>query len=144
MIVSLVLLILSALPFIAGGLFFLVLPIGPDDIPPGVLDQGQLDRAGITVNDLLTLFRVVGGVILAIALLYILFAVFAFRGRNWARIVVTILTVGFALLLVAGLAGGGGAGGVNLVITLAVLAASVGGVVLLFLADSNRYFARPR
>ena len=35
-----------------------------------------------------------------------LFAVLAFRGRNWARVLVTVMTVGFALLLLSGLVAG--------------------------------------
>ena len=38
-----------------------------------------------------------------LALLYLIFAVLAFRGRNWARVMVTVMTIGFALLLLSGL-----------------------------------------
>ena len=58
-----------------------------------------------------------------VALLYMLFAVLAFRGRNWARIMVTVMTIGFALLLLSGLvtgtAGDSGWLGVLLVIVAA-------------------------
>ncbi|WP_214407186.1 hypothetical protein [Pseudonocardia lacus] len=145
MVLSLVLLVLSALPFLAGGLVFLVVPIQVQeivDLLPTIDPTGQLAAAGITPEQILSIIRGAGGVVAAIAALYILFAVLAFTGRNWARIVVAVLTVGFGLLLLAGLVQGAGAGGSGL--SIAVLAASVVGTVLLFLAPAQQYFASRR
>ena len=79
-----------------------------------------------------------------VALLYVLFAVLAFRGRNWARVMVTVMTVGFTLLLLSGLVTGaaGDAG-------LAGRAAGdrrcccVGGTVLMYLPASAAVLREP-
>ena len=60
-------------------------------------------EAGVTPELLVSVMRVVGGLMAGLALLYVVFAVLAFRGRNWARILVTVMTVGFTLLLLSGL-----------------------------------------
>lgn len=138
------LLILSTLPFIAVGLILLLVPINAESLPPGLLDDPRLVQAGATPDLLISVFRVFGGVFLVLALLYVLFAVLAFQGRNWARIVLTILTVAFALVLIVGLVGGAGSDVPSLLSLLGIIVASVGGVVLLFLRDANQYYARPR
>ena len=143
MVLSLVLLILSALPFLAFGAVLLLLPIDANTIPQ-VDIQGQLAEAGITIETLVSVLRVFGAIALVLALLYVTFAVLAFLGRNWARIVLTIMTAGFALLLLAGVAGGGASDPSSLTFLLLVLAAAVGGTVILFLPDANRFFAGPR
>ena len=143
MVLGLVLMILASVPFLFGGLVGLLTPIDASAIPPGVLDDPQLVAAGATPELLISLVRVVAGVVVVIALVYLLFAVLAFRGRNWARILVTVLSVGFVLLLAASLAGGTTSGGLlGFVGFMAV--AVVGGVVVLFLPDSNRFFSAPR
>ena len=145
MVLSLVLLALSALPFLAGGLVFLVVPIEVQeivDLRPTIDPSGQLAAAGITPEQILSIIRAAGGIVAALAAVFVLFAVLAFTGRNWARILVTVLTVGFALLLLAGVVQGAGAGGSGL--SIAVLLASVAGVVLMFVPASQQYFARRR
>jgi len=90
------------------------------------LSEAQLDQAA-------TLVIIVGLVIsAAFALLYLLFAVKLRAGRNWARIVLTVLT---ALQLISIIFSTN-----TLVGYLSVLAAVVG-VVLSFTTPSNEYIA---
>jgi hypothetical protein len=141
--VALVLLILSALPFLLVAVLAATL-LNAADLPPEIYSDPRIIAQGIT-PELLVRFATVFGIFIAVlALVYILFAVQAFRGRNWARIMVAVMTTGFTLLLLLGLFGGttGDTGGV--VFMLIILAASVGGTVLLFLPASARYFANPR
>jgi len=145
MIGSLVLLVLAALPFLIGGLVFLAVPIDVQEIAallPSIDPTGQLAAAGITPEQLLSIIRTAGGVVALFAAIYVLFVVLAFLGRNWARILVAVLTTGFALLLLAGIVQGGGAGGQGL--SIAVLVASVAGVALMFAPASQQYFASRR
>jgi hypothetical protein len=143
MVLGLVLMILASVPFVFGGLVGLLAPLDGSTIPPGVLDDPQLVAAGATPELLVSLVRVVAGVFVVVALVYVLFAVLAFRGRNWARILVTVLSVGFILLLVASLVGGTTSGGLLGFVAFVVVAV-VAGVVILFLPDSKLFFAAPR
>jgi hypothetical protein len=136
MIVSLVLLILSTLPFLAVGAALLAVPL--DQLLPPQAGLEELEGAEQVQSVMAVIF-------LFPALLYILFAVLAFLGHNWARIVLTIMTVGFALLMLLSvvftLIGGDF---VNAVFPLVVLAMIVGGTVIMFLPDSSRWFQRAR
>jgi hypothetical protein len=128
MVLGLVLMTLAALPFLLTGVYGLV-TITATGIAGGLSDLEQ---------QLVLLL----GLVVAFALGYLLFAVMAFRGRNWARILVTVLNVGFVLLLIGRLPWGNfgllGLPGLFLIVAL------VSGVVILFLPDANRYFSRPR
>ncbi|GAA3684029.1 hypothetical protein GCM10022267_83580 [Lentzea roselyniae] len=96
-------------------------------------DAGQFSEAQL--DTLVTTSLIVGVVIaLVLAGLFVLFAFKARAGRNWARIILTILTVLGVLALAIG--GFSVAGVVSTVMT--VVAA-----VLLFLPASNQYFAAP-
>ncbi|MCO1656760.1 hypothetical protein [Pseudonocardia humida] len=146
LVLSLVLLVLSALPFLIGGLVFLVVAIDVQEIVallPTIDPNGQLAAAGITPEQILDIVRTAGGIVAAMAAIYVLFAVLAFTGRNWARIVVAVLTTGFGLLLLAGLVQGASAGSGS-GLSMAVLAASVAGTVLMFVPASQQYFASRR
>jgi hypothetical protein len=144
MVLSVVLLILSALPFLAGGALLLMLPLDLSAIPPEFgLDQ-QLAEAGLTPEMFVSGIRAVAGFILVLALLYVLFAVLAFLGRNWARITLTIMTVGFTLLMLSGTLSGAAGDTGSMVILLAIVAASVGGTIILFLPEPGRYFSGAR
>ncbi|MEU0797459.1 hypothetical protein ABZ342_45975 [Amycolatopsis sp. NPDC005961] len=92
----------------------------------GGLTETQIDQA---VN-----IAMITAVVIAvvIAALYLLFAFKLRAGRNWARIVLTVLT---ALQLISLLVGQS-----TIVAYFGVLAAAVG-VVLSFMAPSNAYFA---
>ena len=84
----------------------MVLAIGVERAPAGDPGRPALAEAGVTPDLLVSAVRVAGGLMAVLALLYVIFAVLAFRGRNWARILVTVMTVGFALLLLSGLVTG--------------------------------------
>jgi len=121
-------------------------------IPPEVLSRSQ--TRGVDTAELLrvlaTYVTVVGGVVGAVALLFLLFAGFAFAGRGWARVVVTLMTVPFALLSVLWLVVGFGAESSvvdpgPLAFAAGVLAGpgllAVLAAVLLFTPAANRFFA---
>ncbi|MHA6792557.1 hypothetical protein ACVGVM_03405 [Pseudonocardia bannensis] len=143
MILSLVLLLLSALPFLATGAVLLAVPINLDGLPPELNVDQALADAGVSAEQLVSAFRVGAGIVLLLALLYVVFAILAFLGRNWARIVLTIMTVAFAMVLLLGVLTTG-TDAASLGILLGILVASVGGTVLLFLAPSNQFFNAAR
>lgn len=142
MVLALVLMVLAALPFLVGGVAGLA-TITAADIPAEVLNDARVVQAGGTPELILQAVQLLLGIMIVVALVYLLLAVLAFRGRNWARIVIAVLTVGFVLLLAAGLVSGGAAGGVVGFVAF-LLVATIGGAVILFLPDSNRFFSRPR
>ncbi|MDT8915152.1 hypothetical protein [Amycolatopsis sp. PS_44_ISF1] len=90
------------------------------------LTDAQIDQA-VTIG-------IVAGAVVAIvfALLHLLFAFKLRAGRNWARIVLTVLTVLQVLSLLVGQG--------SIVGYLSAVVAVIG-VVLSFLPESNRYFA---
>jgi hypothetical protein len=142
MVLALVLLILSSLPFLLSGAGLLALPLESGAIPPEV--EQQLQQAGFTPEMAISALRVVAVIILVLALLYVLFAVLAFLGRNWARIVLTIMTVGFTLMLLAGTFTGAAGDTGSLVVLLVIVALSVGGTVIMFLPEPSRWFGSAR
>ncbi|MGW4485301.1 hypothetical protein ACWEOE_15865 [Amycolatopsis sp. NPDC004368] len=94
------------------------------------LSEAQLDQAA-------NIALVIGVVIaVVIALLYLLFAVKLRAGRNWARIVLTVLT---ALQVLSLLRSDGGTW-----LSYVSAVAAVIGVVFSFLGDSNAYIAAGR
>ena len=139
---ALVLLILSTLPFLAVGLL-MVAAVGTDMLPPEILNDPRFAEAQLTPELLVTAMRVGGAIMAAVALLYILFAVLAFRGRNWARVMVTVMTVGFTLLLLSGLLTGAAGDMGSLGVLLVIVLLCVGGTVLMYLPASARFFANP-
>lgn len=141
MTAALVLLVLSSLPFVALGAALLVVPINLDALPAG-FDQQRL-QAGITVPQVMTTIRIVGVVVLVIALLYVLFAVLAFLGRGWARVVVTVLTVIFGIILLLGLVGSGG-DPASVIVVAAILVAIVAGTGAMYVEASSRFVAAAR
>jgi hypothetical protein len=138
MVLALVLLILSTIPALLTGLALVLAPeqavqlLTPQDLAQ--FEQAQVAPA--------TALALGGWISLIGVLLFVLFAVLAFTGRNWARIVVAIMTAGFALLMVAvfGLTGGTSDG----IVALLMVGASIAGTVILFLPATNRYFASAR
>ena len=142
MVLSLVLLILSALPFLAAGVLLLAAPLSADTIPPGY--EQQLAQAGLTPEMAVSALRGVAAVILVVALLYVLFAVLTFMGRSWARIILTIMTVGFTLLLLVSTFTGAAGDMGSLVFLLLVVATSVGGTIITFLPEPSRWFRSAR
>jgi hypothetical protein len=143
MVLSLVLMIVAALPFVVFGAVLLLIPLNAANIPSEVLNSPRLQQAGATPELLITAMRLVGGVVLAVAVLYLLFGILAFAGRNWARIITTVLTVGFALPLVLGLVAGGGAID-TISISGGLLVMIVAAVVILFSPRANAWYAYRR
>jgi hypothetical protein len=143
LVVGLLLEILAALPFLFLGAFFLFAPLTANNVPPELLNSPRLQQAGATADLIISAMRLIGGIVLAFAVLYLLFGILAFAGRNWSRIILTVLTVGFALLLVAGLVASGGAvdtmsvSGVLLILVL-------GAVAILFSPGANAWYASRR
>lgn len=139
MVLGLVLLVLAALPFLVFGVVFLV---GSDLIPPNILDNPQLRDAGVTdIGVLVAAIRLLGGVFTVLALLYVLFAVLAFTGRNWARILVAVMTAGFSAVLLLGLVSGAGADPASAATLLVPVLLAVGGLVTWFVPQANRWYA---
>jgi hypothetical protein len=143
LVLALIMMLLPTLLFLALGLLFLVIPMSTATLPPELTNNPQLVQAGATPDLLVSLVRAVGGVVLVAALLYGLFAILAFLGRNWARILVTVMSVGFALLLLTGLVQSGG-GTDNLVVAVPLVVLMIGAVVLMFLPAANTWYSRRR
>lgn len=142
MVLALVLMVLAALPFLVGGVAGMF-TITANDIPAQVLTDARVVQAGGTPALILQALQLLLGFMVVVAVVYLLFGVLAFRGRNWARILVTVLTVAFVLLLATILVGGGSTGGA-LIVLIVVAVATIGGAVILYLPDSNRFFSQPR
>lgn len=99
------------------------------------LDKAQTNGADVnpnTLTDAAITFGIVWAIITLIfwALVFVLFATFMRRGRNWARIVLTILTVVSLLNL----------GGLYFIGGLQVIAAIVA-TILIWLKPASQYFA---
>jgi hypothetical protein len=139
MILALVLLILSTLPSIVAGVLIMLAPAELVSVAGTPEQLDQLRAAGV---DPASVVAVGGGIALALALLYVVFAVLAFTGRNWARIVLAIMTAGFALMTLA--TGVTGLQSAELVFLLLMVGASIVGTVILFLPEPSRYITRPR
>ncbi len=141
-VVGLVLLLLAALPFLAFGLLFLLVPLGPDVLPPTILDNPQLRDAGITdIGVLVSAVRFLGGLFAVLALVYAVFVVIGFTGRNWARILVAVMSAGFAAFLLLGLVSGGAGDPASALILLVPVLLVVGGIATWFVPQANRWYA---
>lgn len=139
---ALVLLLVSALPYLLVG--FLALAAAGEvaaAVPPDQL--AQLQQLGV---DLEQVVRTVGVVILAVALLFVLLAVFAWTGRGWARALLTAMTAGFALMVVGSIAAASAQGVAvdvaNLVVLAGPLVLAIVGLVLMFGAAARAWFSR--
>ncbi|MEJ3652398.1 hypothetical protein WEH80_05285 [Actinomycetes bacterium KLBMP 9759] len=148
MIVALVLMILSALPFLGfGALIMIGSSAFTSQIPPGQAEQ--IASAGLSPT---AAFLTLGAILAVPALLYLIFAVIAFTGSAAGRILVTILTVIFVLLLgffvvAAFFSVGGAVGSLNVgpvLIAVVPLVMAIVAVVLLFRPESSRFIASRR
>jgi hypothetical protein len=145
MIVALVLLILSAVPFVLGGLAFITAPSDASQLPPELAPPpGFLEENNLTAQQYIDFVKIVGGFVLAVALVYVLFAILAFTKRNWARIILTVMTVGFAIMMLGMMLIGLGSVPNALVASLLIVAASVGGTIIMFLPGSSSWFRSRR
>jgi hypothetical protein len=137
---ALVVLVLSALPFLVFGVAGLFVPITQDMFPPELGLDALLTQYNVSFAEFLQAVRLIVGLVAVLALAYIGCAVAAFLGSRGGRIGVTVLTVIFVGFLLLNVVGAGSATAVVLVpALLAVL-----GVVLLFLRPSADWFASRR
>jgi hypothetical protein len=141
LVVAPLLMFLASLPFLFFGGFLLLAPL--DGLVQGVLSSPRMQEAGATANLVVSAVRILGGVLLAVSVLYLLFGLLAFAGRSWARVVAAVFTVGFALLLMAGLVASGGAlDTITLASVLLVLI--LGAVAILFSPGASAWYAARR
>ena len=141
LVVAAVLMVLAALPFVLFGVLFLAAPV--DALAQEVLASPTMQQAGATQALVVSAMRMLGGVILAVAVLYLVFGFLAFAGRNWARIAVAVLTVGFAFLLIAALVASGGAVD-TIALAVGLLALILGAAAILFSPGVNAWYAARR
>jgi hypothetical protein len=146
LVLALVLQIVAALPFLFFGVAFLVVPLNGSALT-STLTQLQNDPrfAGtdITPDLLLSLVRTLGVILLVAALAYLLLAVLSFAGRNWARILVAVVSAGFVLALVGLLVAAGGAADTLLVFAVLIVLL-VASVVIAFLPAANAWYTHRR
>jgi hypothetical protein len=143
MVLGLIMMLLSTIPFVLVGVAALVLQANADAVVSQVLNNPAFANAGVTAQSILSFLKIVGAIIAVIGLLYAVFAVLGFLGKNWARIVAAIMSALFGIFLVF-VAIGSSSDASSLIFVLALLVLCVGGVVTYFLRDSNSYFAAVR
>ena len=145
---ALVLLVLSALPYLLFGLVvLLVADQSAGALPPD--DLAELQRLGV---DPAQLVRTSGTVMLVVAGIFLLLAVLAWTGRGWARGLVAAMTVGFVLIVLAMVvlvmtaAGSQGLPVDNAALLLLALPAvlALAGVALMLGPAARQWFSRPR
>lgn len=143
MVLSLVLLLVSAFPYLFVGVAALLVPLSEETFPPELLDNPQVAEAGLTPEVLVSLVRGVGVFLLVLALLFMLFAVLAFVGQNWARILVTVMTAGFTLFALYIALSGGAADPIGLAVLVGPTLLALIGAGLMFAPDPRAWFAAP-
>lgn len=141
LVVAAVLMVLAALPFVLFGVLFLAAPV--DALAQEVLASPTMQQAGATQALVVSAMRMLGGVLLAVAVLYLVFGFLAFAGRNWARIAAAVLTVGFAFLLIAALVASGGAVD-TIALAVGLLVLILGAAAILFSPGVNAWYAARR
>ena len=141
LVVAPLMMFLASLPFLFFGVFFLLAPL--DGLVQEVLASPRMQEAGATAGLVVSAVRILGGILLAVSVLYLLSGFLAFAGRGWARIVTAVFTVGFALLLMAALVMSGGAiDTITLACVLLVLI--LGAVAILFSPGASAWYAARR
>ncbi|MGE3285302.1 MAG: hypothetical protein AB7J32_04250 [Pseudonocardia sp.] len=154
MVVALLLHILAALPFLGGAALVVLAGASIQSMVPAEQLAEFQQLTGVNPVTVLYGIAIFVGVV---ALLFVLLAFVTFAGRNWARILGTLMTVVFVLItgfvVFLGLAGGVAvdpslSGGGQLVAGLAVVAApglfALIGTILNFTPGANRFFAARR
>jgi hypothetical protein len=144
---ALLLVVVSAVPYLFGGL---VAVAGAGQAAAALTPENiaQLEQLGVSVAQFTQVVRVTGVLLLAFALAYVLLGVLAWTGRRWARGLLAATTVGFALMaavfvLVAG-SQGLAEGGVSVLVLALPLAVALAGVGLMFGGAARDWFARRR
>jgi hypothetical protein len=136
-----VLMVLAALPFLLFGALFVAASL--DAIAQELVAGPDMQAAGATTELVVSAMRTLGAVILVVALLYLVFGFLAFAGRNWARITVAVLTVGFVFLLLAALVVSGGAVD-TITLACGLLVLILGAVAILFSPRVSAWYAARR
>jgi hypothetical protein len=144
---ALLLVVVSAVPYLFGGLVAVAgagqaaAALSPENI-------AQLGQLGISVEQFTQVMQLTGGLLLAVGLAYVLLGVLAWTGRRWARGLLGATTVGFVLMAVAFVlvAGSHGLaeGGVSVLVLAIPLAVALAGVGLMFGGAARDWFARRR
>lgn len=152
---ALLLHLVSAVPFLGGAAFVLLSGVTIQGmIPPETLAEFE-SVTGIAVSSLFALVFGLAIFVGAVALLFVLFSILAVARRNWARLLVAIMTVPFVLLAALGAFGVFAASAQDpdvaadptaVSLTLAFVAGpgllALIGTILMFLPGANRFFAR--
>ncbi|MEV0703902.1 hypothetical protein AB0I53_39125 [Saccharopolyspora sp. NPDC050389] len=106
--------------------------------------QGQpltMEQAHSIYNAVLVMLVVI---VAAIAALWIMFLFFMRRGRNWARIVITVVGAVWILLTIPSVGGGGMGSVLATLLSVLQLLAVAATIVFAYLAPSNQYFQHGR
>jgi hypothetical protein len=141
LIVAPLLMLVASLPFLFFGGFFLLAPL--DGLVQELLSSPRMQQAGASADLVILAGRILGGIMVAVAVLYLLSGFLAFAGRNWARIVTAVFTVGFALLLMAALVASGGAVD-TITLTSVLLILIVAAAAILFSPGANAWYTSRR
>lgn len=140
---GMVLMILAALPFLILGILGTTVPLTRDMFPPELGLDALLAQSALTFEQLVDAVRVLLAFIALLALAYIVLAVVAFTGRNWARVTATVLTAVFAVVMLLNLPGVLGNPSA-LVLVLAPVVLGIAGVLLMRSAQASAWFASRR
>jgi hypothetical protein len=141
---ALVLLLLSAVPYLLSGLL-MVAGAGQveEALPASQLEQ--LRQLGVDIEQVV---RTAGVVVLGLAAVFVLLAVLAWGGRRWARGLLAALAVGFGLMVLVVVLGASSQGtpvdGASLLVLAGPAVLAVVGVVLMFRPAARAWFDRAR
>jgi hypothetical protein len=144
---ALLLVVVSAVPYLFGGLVALA---GAGQATAALTPENiaQLEQLGITVAQFTQVMQLAGVLLLAVALAYIVLGVLAWTGRRWARGLLGATTVGFALVVAAFVFAAGSRGlaegGVSVLVLAIPLAVALAGVGLMFGGAARDWFSRRR
>ncbi|WP_190820566.1 hypothetical protein [Saccharopolyspora pogona] len=83
-------------------------------------------------------------IVAIIAALWIMFLFFMRRGRNWARIVITVVGAVWILLTLPSIAGGAAGGVASALLSMLQVLTVAATIVFAYLAPSNQYFQAGR
>ncbi|GEL22147.1 hypothetical protein PSU4_11010 [Pseudonocardia sulfidoxydans NBRC 16205] len=99
-VIGMILLVISALPYLAGGV---IVALASNRVTSALStdDLARLQQAGI---NLAQIAMVVGVVFIVFALIHIALSVAAFLGKNGGRVSITALVVLYALIVIGGIA----------------------------------------
>ena len=136
---ALVLMLLSALPYLLIGLLAFA---GAGDIAAAVPPEAlpQLPPG----TDLASLVRTTGAVMLGVVVVFLLLAVLAWSGRGWARALAAAMVGGFALMVLASVASTAAVGALPVLLLIVPVLLAAAGVALLFGSAARAWFSRPR